>query len=176
MIMKGNKMKCFVCDEGTFKRQEERIEGLVRGEKHAVSMEAMVCDVCGHVALEGKDVQEFMRRLADAYRHQHGLLTSDEIRAIRGEMSQVEFARELGVGVASIKRWELGKIQTEHADRTIRAFECRSIAMWVAYEPGDLSEYRDAVRLEAGLAGLPNGPPILRSNTPNMVPNAEVLI
>jgi hypothetical protein len=65
---------------------------------------------------------EFMQKVADAYRAQCGLLTSAEIRRSRERllMSQVDFASYLGVGVASVKRWELGEIQTKTADELIR--------------------------------------------------------
>jgi DNA-binding XRE family transcriptional regulator len=56
---------------------------------------------------------EYGRLLADKYRARHGLLTSDEIRKRRRrlELTQEQFATHLGVGIASIKRWEMGKIQ-----------------------------------------------------------------
>ena len=56
---------------------------------------------------------EFSLLVADEYRRRYGLLTSAEIRERREKlrMSQEAFARYLGVGVASIKRWELGLVQ-----------------------------------------------------------------
>jgi transcriptional regulator with XRE-family HTH domain len=58
---------------------------------------------------------EFALRLSDAYREAHNLLTSSQIKDRRVDlgMSQQQFAQYLGVGVASIKRWELGQIQDE---------------------------------------------------------------
>jgi transcriptional regulator with XRE-family HTH domain len=53
-------------------------------------------------------------------------LTPQEIKAIRkaGGLTQAEFAKRLKVGIASIKRWELGLvIQNESADESIRQFE-----------------------------------------------------
>jgi putative zinc finger/helix-turn-helix YgiT family protein len=72
------------------------------------------CPSCGHQTLYGTEMTEFGRLLADEYRAEHGLLTSREIVAIRNRlgMSQDLFAKFLGnAGVASVKRWELGKIQ-----------------------------------------------------------------
>ena len=50
------------------------------------------------------------------------LLTSSEIRRIRIDlgMSQEEFATYLSVGVASVKRWELGKAQEKSMDDLVR--------------------------------------------------------
>jgi DNA-binding XRE family transcriptional regulator len=64
---------------------------------------------------------EYGRLLADEYRAAHGLLTSVEIRSRRKQlgMSQEEFANHVGVGVASVKRWEMGKIQDERSNKLI---------------------------------------------------------
>lgn len=72
--------------------------------------------------MEGADLPEHLRKLADAYRRAHRLLTSEEIRSRRSSlrMTQKAFAIYLGVGEASIKRWELGAIQDESMDRYIR--------------------------------------------------------
>jgi transcriptional regulator with XRE-family HTH domain len=64
---------------------------------------------------------EYGRLLSDSYRYVHGLLTSEEIRSRRQHlnMSQQEFAGHLGVGIASVKRWEMGKIQDADSNRRI---------------------------------------------------------
>ena len=65
---------------------------------------------------------EYGRLLADKYRAAHGLLTSEEIRERRERMglSQQNFADYLKRGVASVKRWEMGKIQDPANDVHIR--------------------------------------------------------
>ena len=67
-------------------------------------------------------MSEFMQKVADAYRSSRNLLTSAEIRRKRERlrMSQVEFAAYLGVGVAGVKRLELGEIQSKGVDELIR--------------------------------------------------------
>ena len=109
-----------VAGRGTLTRQESVVDGTVKNETFSVTTLALVCAKCGHVALEGKDVQEHLRRVADAYRKSHGLLTGEEIKSSRRrlKMSQRQFARYLKVGEASIKRWELGAIQGESHDQT----------------------------------------------------------
>ncbi len=115
-------MKCLDCGTGKPVNRVADVEGEVRGERFTVASKALVCDRCGYQAMEGEDVQEFMRALGDAYRRAHRLLTSAEIRSRRGAlgMSQSEFSVYLGVGVASIKRWELGAIQDVAIDRYLR--------------------------------------------------------
>jgi len=86
----------------------------VRGKDYTVELMGWQCPSCGHQTLYGTEMTEFGRLLADEYRAEHGLLTSREIVAIRNRlgMSQDLFAKFLGnAGVASVKRWELGKIQ-----------------------------------------------------------------
>ena len=115
-------MKCLDCGTGKPVNRIADVEGEVRGERFTVVSKALVCDRCGYQAMEGEDGQEFMRALGDAYRRAHRLLTSTEIRSRREAlgMSQSEFSVYLGVGVASIKRWELGAIQDVAIDRYIR--------------------------------------------------------
>lgn len=64
----------------------------------------------------------FGAALDAAYRKKLGLLSASEIRAARERlrMSQREFAEYIGVGEASIKRWELGALQDKSGDELIR--------------------------------------------------------
>lgn len=96
--------------------------GEYAGEKFRVETEAMVCPECGYAALHASQIDAFATRLADKFRAKHGLLTSAQIRAIRNQlgMSQEEFAKYLNVGIASVKRWELGKVQDKSSDELIR--------------------------------------------------------
>lgn len=115
-------MKCLDCGTGKLVPQTAKVTGEVRGERLTVTAKALVCNRCAYQSMEGEDVQEFMRALGDAYRRAHSLLTSTEIRSRRAAlgMSQVEFSAYLGVGAASIKRWELGAIQDLAIDRYLR--------------------------------------------------------
>jgi putative zinc finger/helix-turn-helix YgiT family protein len=87
-----------------------------------VPVRSHVCPVCG---LEAGSVQEgamAQRAIADTYRKTAGLLTGEEIVRFRKKMrlTQPQLAGKMGVGVASIKRWELGLIQTKSMDRALR--------------------------------------------------------
>jgi putative zinc finger/helix-turn-helix YgiT family protein len=96
--------------------------GEYAGERFRVPAEGMVCPNCGYATLHAGQIDALSTKLADAYRKRHGLLTSSEIRKIRSElgMSQQEFAAYLNVGVASVKRWELGKVQERSMDDLVR--------------------------------------------------------
>jgi putative zinc finger/helix-turn-helix YgiT family protein len=83
---------------------------------------AMVCPKCGYTTLHASQIDEYTTKLADLYRKKKSLLTAKEIQKIRTSlgMSQDEFAKYLNVGVASVKRWELGKAQDRSSDELIR--------------------------------------------------------
>lgn len=114
-------MNCLKCG-AELKRETVRMDGEYAGEKYTATTEAMVCSSCGFTTLHASQIDGFRTKLADSYREAHGLLTSGEIRTIRSRlgMSQEGFAKYLGVGVASVKRWELGRAQDQSSDELIR--------------------------------------------------------
>ncbi len=115
-------MRCFVCDKGKFKIGQACMEREFRDKKYKVQSSAMVCSHCEYALVEGSDLPEVMPKLADAYRLDHGLLTSNDIKQRRAAlaMSQSRFATWLGVGVATVKRIEMGQVQDSSTDQLIR--------------------------------------------------------
>jgi putative zinc finger/helix-turn-helix YgiT family protein len=138
-------MNCLRCNNERFiEKPDAVIEQEFRGELLKVHAPAMACSKCGWVTVGLRQLDTLRRRTADAYREQHGLLTSAQIRAFRLllKMSQREFAVFLGVGEASVKRWETWLAQEKSSDRLIRMRcekECgerlaheRAPAAWIA--------------------------------------------
>lgn len=115
-------MKCFRCGKGNMTPQDTEMRSEIRGETVLVSTEAMVCSKCGFQTLTDEQSAEYTLRSADRYRETKGLLTGKELKAIRERlgMNQVAFAAFLKVGVASVKRWELGLVQDQAMDELIR--------------------------------------------------------
>lgn len=109
-------------DHGPMKKAEARKKITFRGRPIEFTAEHFVCERCG---LEADDVSLAtvnQKRISDAYRSAEGLLTGAEIvegRKKRG-WSQEELARSMNVGIASVKRWETGQIQTRAMDDTLR--------------------------------------------------------
>lgn len=70
----------------------------------------------------GSMTNENLMNVRNAYRVKHGLLTSDEIIAIRESygLSQVDLARLLGWGEATISRYESKAIQDDAYDTMLR--------------------------------------------------------
>lgn len=116
-------MICLRCNSEEFEHKDNAvIEQEFRGETFKVKAPAMVCAKCGWQALAEGMADALLKRTGDAYRKRHGLLTSIEIKALREElgMSQQRFAEALGVGVASVKRWETWLPQETSSDNLIR--------------------------------------------------------
>ena len=126
-------IRCIQCGGADLETKRISLEGTVRGQNYTVEMEGLACPRCNYNTIEGSAMPEYGRLLADRFRADHGLLTSDAIRARRERlgMSQLEFASHVGVGVASIKRWEMGKIQDQRNDYAIRrATDPKQSATW----------------------------------------------
>lgn len=115
-------MKCYKCGKGKLTPKKGEIAGEVRGEKFSVLSEATVCDRCGLQVLSDAQSAAYTVAISNAYREQHGLLTSEELKETRDHlgMSLRKFAKFVGVGLASVKRWEAGLIQDEAHDQLIR--------------------------------------------------------
>jgi len=116
-------MRCIECGTGELRLvPNAELPVTVRDETVTVVCEALRCPDCSYVTVPGRAMGRLMITASDAYRARHGLLTGDELRAARRRlgMTQAKFAEYLGVGIASLKRWEGSDIQGELADQTIR--------------------------------------------------------
>jgi putative zinc finger/helix-turn-helix YgiT family protein len=79
-----------------------------------VCVEMHVCRECGYEFATVEQTAAMQRAVADAYRQSKGLLTGEQIRLKRKKLglSQKDLAGRMNVGIASIKRWEGGLIQS----------------------------------------------------------------
>ncbi|MBN1142044.1 MAG: helix-turn-helix domain-containing protein [Deltaproteobacteria bacterium] len=80
------------------------------------------CADCGLELADVEGTADLQERLADAYRQAEGLLSGAEIRRLRERkgLTQQALAEALNVGIASIKRWETGVIQSRSMDTLLR--------------------------------------------------------
>jgi len=94
-----------------------------RGEDIAFQIEVNVCEKCNMEIATIAQTAAAQNVIADAYRKKIGLLTGEEIRKGRESLglSQNELAKRAGVGIASIKRWENGIIQTKSMNSALKA-------------------------------------------------------
>lgn len=81
-----------------------------------------ICNHCGnHIWID--EIEEYnCKVIYDLYKKKVGLLTTEEIKAIRKKrgMSQRDLARFLSLGEKDITRYENGSIQTRMVDLMIR--------------------------------------------------------
>jgi putative zinc finger/helix-turn-helix YgiT family protein len=96
----------------------------VNGEEIAVpSAVHLSCPECGEVLLRFQDSKRLGEDAIAIYRKKHGLLSADEIRAIRDrfDLNQSELARLLRLGANTVSRWESGRnVQTAAMDILLR--------------------------------------------------------
>jgi len=84
----------------------------VRGDEIKALARIRVCSVCGEELFDEELEEGNIKRVYDIYREKHGILSTKEIRNIRENygLSQRAFAKLLGIGEASIARYETGAL------------------------------------------------------------------
>jgi putative zinc finger/helix-turn-helix YgiT family protein len=93
-----------------------------RGVEISVPVEQYRCSAC---ALEFGTVEQtsnIQKAIAEAYRKKIGLLTGREIaeKRVKQGWTQDDLSSRMNVGIASIKRWETGSIQSKSMDHALR--------------------------------------------------------
>ena len=101
-----------------------------RGINIIVPSEHYVCTVCDLEASTVDQTAAVQKAISDAYRKAVNLLTGKEIVEKRKNLTltQEALAKKMNVGIASIKRWEGGTIQSKSMDQALRiALEGKSV-------------------------------------------------
>lgn len=103
-------MICVECGH-EMRESTEAIAETYRGK--IISVEGIrhyTCDHCGDNALAPDEADRFAKIVVSRYAGEEGLLTGDEIRAIRGRLGlrQVDLERVMGVSTPTVSRWENG--------------------------------------------------------------------
>jgi putative zinc finger/helix-turn-helix YgiT family protein len=81
------------------------------------------CPKCDEVVLRFSDARRLQEDAIAVYRKKHGLLSADEVRALRQRfaLTQAELARLLHLGANTVSRWESGRnVQTEAMEMLLR--------------------------------------------------------
>lgn len=102
--------KCEIDVNSTIKEITETY--FVKGEEITIKARVRFCEDCGEDIWDDElDAENLLTAYAE-YRQKHALLQPDEIRKIREKysLSQVAFARVLGLGDKTIARYENGSI------------------------------------------------------------------
>jgi len=117
-------IKKMTCPRGHGNMESTRIKRTTnfRGVDIGYETDTYVCLKCGLEAGTVAQAGATQRAISDAYRQKMNLLTGEEIRTFRKQrgLNQQELADLINVGVASIKRWETGLIQSKAMDQALR--------------------------------------------------------
>jgi len=119
-------MSAINCPKGHGNLEFKKVEktATFRGVDVVFEADTYICPVCGLEAGTVESASAVQKAISDAYRKQKRLLTGEEIRSLRQTrgLTQQDLANLLKVGIASIKRWETGLIQSEAMDRLLRTY------------------------------------------------------
>lgn len=106
------------------KETRGRLNQLVNGEEVVVSSASHLrCPKCGEIVLRFTDAKRLQEDAIARYRKRHGLLSAEEIKAIRSQfgLTQAGLAHLLRLGVNTVSRWESGRnVQTASLDVLLR--------------------------------------------------------
>jgi putative zinc finger/helix-turn-helix YgiT family protein len=119
--MKEEKMDC-PSGHGKMALRKGRQRMTFRGVKIIAPIEQYRCAVCGAETATVSQAARIQKTIADAYRKAVNLLTGDEIveKRKRLGLTQEGLAKRMNVGIASIKRWEGGTLQSKSMDHALR--------------------------------------------------------
>jgi len=108
----------------------------VRGEVIRVEVEFYQCQVCGEEFENSKSTIDPYEIAYREYRSRKGMLQPEDIREFRIKrgLSQKEFSDLLGIGIASLNRYENGALQSDAHDRIMK----------LAMNPGNFSSLMSA--------------------------------
>ncbi|CAG0990525.1 type II TA system antitoxin MqsA family protein [Geobacter sp.] len=121
MSRNNTTLTCPQC-QGIARRTQVEKSTEIKGVTVSYTAAMHRCEACGLELADVADAAALQERMADAYRNAVGLLSGADIRKLRQEkgMSQQALADALEVGIASIKRWETGVIQSKSMDTLLR--------------------------------------------------------
>lgn len=137
---------CTNCEKETgFERIAKSETFRVRGEAVTVDVEYVRCKECGDVVLNPAVNTDPFELAYRAFRQKHALLQPEEIASWRKahHLTQAEFAGLLGVGIATLNRYENGALQNESHEKLLRlAMDSANLLRLIEKSEGVLSEIK----------------------------------
>ena len=175
--MGGNTLEMICPNDDTRMEVIENAETVpFRGKEITVRAEFFKCPECGLKAQTIPQKARIQELVADKYREEEGLLTSNQIRECRSKLglTQAELAEKVGVGIASIKRWENGVVQNRSMDQLLRkrlfefSFDSEETNFSIAISGNRLfSLERTKLTIKTLESFLQTTDPLLKENDPN---------
>lgn len=150
-----NKALCAICGEGHITAQTRTVETDYKGTKALLPMHYQLCDTCTSDYV-GMAESKLNKRIVMAFRKQvDGLLTGDEITALRKQykLTQAQAAQLFGGGPVAFSKYENDDVaQSEAMDTLLRLVRRSPAAFWALVEEKGLqanfTQQREPVRAE----------------------------
>ena len=119
--MANNKILC-PAGHGKMELRESKKNIKFRDVSIGYIEENYICQLCKLEIATKEQIANTQKAVSDAYRAEVGLLSGEEIKRYRKKykLTQKSLANKMTVGIASIKRWEGGVIQSKSMDRALR--------------------------------------------------------
>jgi putative zinc finger/helix-turn-helix YgiT family protein len=135
---------CPICEKiSSLELVKKAEEFNVHGEVIIVDVEYYHCLECGEDFENSKTSIDPYDVAYREYRSRKGMLQPEDIRKLRNQrgLTQKEFSDLLGIGIATLNRYENGALQNEAHDRSIRlAMEPRNLLNLLSSNQGTVSD------------------------------------
>jgi putative zinc finger/helix-turn-helix YgiT family protein len=121
--VKAMKAFCPNCEKDTKQKFMDKVEEIsIRGEMMPIHMEYYHCEECGEDFEIPRPDYDPLDAAYREYRNRKGMVQPEEIKKTRKELglTQKELSKILGIGIATLNRYENGALQSEAHDQAIR--------------------------------------------------------
>lgn len=119
--------KCPICEKGSLKKEVVSESFEYKGKTIVIPNYIKYrCDACGEAIVDNNTMQKSGKVLKEFKRQVDGLLTAEQIKAIRLKLglTQEELAEIVGGGAKSLARYESGKVcQSRGMDNLLRILD-----------------------------------------------------
>ena len=132
--------KCAECGSSAFEVRIEPDESQRNGQSFTVDVEYSVCRQCGDIVIFSDQIKRNDCVLRDAWRKIDGLLTAQEIVALRNtlKLTQQDAAKIFGGGTNAFSKYERSEvIQSVAMDKLMRAaLDVPDMFIWLKQQAG----------------------------------------
>ena len=149
------RISCPVCEnenEAKLEVIQKEQEVTIRNEPIKIQINIRKCNNCGEEFIIPDVDEDPLEKAYREYRINHHFLLPEEIRSFRDKyhLTQGELAKLLGLGGATISRYENGMLQDETHDTLIKlAMNCENLRKLVIKSEGVFSEQKKEIILKA---------------------------
>lgn len=137
---------CPLCGEGRITPLTEEVETEYRGQKGIVAYHYSECDACGSEITDGADSRANKRAVLCFRKQVDGLLSGDDIRAIRGQynLTQDQASKLFGGGPVAFSKYENDDVaHSEAMDNLLRLVRRSSDAFWELVDEKRMTELQN---------------------------------